>query len=42
MKLKKGVFEGGHVRFERIAESYHIILVEWTHDKDHIHNMFKA
>ena len=28
--------------FERISESYHITLVEWNHDKDHIHVMFKA
>ncbi|MGM0209220.1 transposase [Enterococcus sp. DIV0421] len=28
--------------FERTSESYHIILVEWNHDKDHIHIMFKA
>lgn len=30
------------VTFERISESYHITLVEWNHDKDHIHVMFKA
>ena len=28
--------------FERITESYHITLVEWNHDKDHVHIMFKA
>ena len=28
--------------FERISESYHIKLVEWNHDKDHIHIVFKA
>lgn len=28
--------------FERIAESYHITLIEWNHDKDHIHIMFKV
>ncbi len=28
--------------FERIAKSYHITLVEWNHDKDHVHIMFKA
>ncbi len=28
--------------FVRIAESYHITLVEWNHDKDHIHIMFKS
>ena len=28
--------------FERISESYHITLVEWNHDKDHVHIMFKV
>ncbi|RBR27765.1 transposase, partial [Enterococcus cecorum] len=28
--------------FERISESYHITLVEWNHDKDHVHILFKA
>ena len=28
--------------YERISESYHITLVEWNHDKDHIHVTFKA
>ncbi|MDQ8448489.1 IS200/IS605 family transposase [Enterococcus faecium] len=28
--------------FERISESYHITLVEWNYDKDHVHIMFKA
>lgn len=28
--------------FERISESHHITLVEWNHDKDHIHIVFKA
>ena len=28
--------------FIRIAESYHITLVEWNHDKDHVHIVFKA
>lgn len=28
--------------FERISESYHINLVEWKHDKEHVHIMFKA
>lgn len=30
------------VTFERISEAYHITLVEWNHDKDHVHIMFKA
>lgn len=28
--------------FERIGNSYQITLVEWNHDKDHVHIMFKA
>ncbi|HHC5942954.1 TPA: IS200/IS605 family transposase [Staphylococcus aureus] len=28
--------------FERIAKAYHITLVEWNHDKDHVHIMFKG
>ena len=28
--------------FEKIGKSYGITLVEWNHDIDHIHIMFKA
>lgn len=28
--------------FERISESYHITLVEWNHEKSHVHIVFKA
>ena len=28
--------------FERIGKSYGITLVEWNHDMDHIHIIFKA
>lgn len=28
--------------FERISEPYHITLVEWNYDKDHVHLMFKT
>ncbi|PGK44672.1 IS200/IS605 family transposase [Bacillus cereus] len=28
--------------FVRLSESYNITLVEWNHDIDHIHIMFKA
>ncbi len=28
--------------FVRIGSSYHITLVQWNHDKDHVHIMFKA
>ncbi len=28
--------------FERIAPSYNIVVIEWNHDKDHVHILFKA
>lgn len=28
--------------FKRIAESYHITLIEWNHDKDRVQILFKA
>ena len=28
--------------FERIASKYHIVVLEWNHDKDHVHILFKA
>ena len=28
--------------FEKIAPSYNISLLEWNHDEDHVHIMFKA
>lgn len=28
--------------FEYIAPSYNMTLIEWNHDKDHIHILFKA
>ena len=28
--------------FIRISESYNITLIEWNHDKDHVHIVFKA
>ena len=28
--------------FEKIASSYNISLLEWNHDVDHVHIMFKA
>ncbi len=27
---------------KEFQKSYHITLVEWNHDKDHVHIMFKA
>jgi len=28
--------------FERLQSSYNITLIEWNHDQDHIHILFKA
>lgn len=28
--------------FERIASDYKINVIEWNHDKDHVHILFKA
>ena len=28
--------------FERIAPDYKIEIIEWNHDKDHVHVLFKA
>lgn len=28
--------------FERLGKNYNIILVEWNHDHDHVHILFKA
>ena len=28
--------------FERLAPAYNITLIEWNHDVDHVHIMFKA
>ena len=28
--------------FEYIGANYHITLVEWNHDKDHVHILFRA
>ena len=36
------ISEFAKTTFVRIAESYHITLVEWNHEKDHVHIMFKA
>ena len=36
------ISEFAKTTFVRIAESYHITLVEWNHDKDHVRIMFKA
>lgn len=36
------ISEFAKTTFVRIVESYHITLIEWNHDKDHVHIMFKA
>ncbi|QHW36102.1 IS200/IS605 family transposase [Staphylococcus ursi] len=36
------ISEFAKTTFVRIAASYHITLVEWNQDKDHVHIMFKA
>ncbi|MDB7102823.1 IS200/IS605 family transposase [Enterococcus mundtii] len=36
------ISEFAKITFVRIAESHHITLVEWNHEEDHVHIMFKA
>ncbi len=38
----KEISERAKVIFEHIAPKYKITLLEWNHDKDHIHILFKA
>ncbi len=47
VKYRRKVFDDeksnyAKTMFERIGKSYGITLVEWNHDMDHIHIMFKA
>ena len=47
VKYRKKVFDDAvsdYARsiFEKIAPSYNISLLEWNHDADHVHIMFKA
>lgn len=47
VKYRRKVFDNkksnyAKTMFERIGKSYGITLVEWNHDIDHIHIMFKA
>ena len=47
VKYRKRVFDDSisdYARsiFEKIAPSYNISLLEWNHDVDHVHIMFKA
>lgn len=36
------ISEFAQTTFDRIAKTYHITLVEWNHEKDHVHILFKA
>ncbi|GEQ49677.1 IS200/IS605 family transposase [Tetragenococcus koreensis] len=36
------ISDNAKATFERISESYAITLVEWNHDKDYVHIMFKT
>lgn len=47
VKYRKKVFndkKSNYVKdiFERIGSNYNISLIEWHHDKDHVHILFKA
>ena len=47
VKYRRNVFDDSvseYARsiFEKIAPSYNISLLEWNHDVDHVHIMFKA
>ncbi|MFA7743857.1 IS200/IS605 family transposase [Salinicoccus roseus] len=40
--IDEDVSEFARQTFERIGATYHITLIEWNHDGDHIHVLFKA
>ncbi|MCG7332929.1 IS200/IS605 family transposase [Salinicoccus roseus] len=40
--IDEDVSEFARQTFERIGASYHITLIGWNHDGDHIHVLFKA
>ena len=47
VKYRRNVFDNmisefARDMFVRIGSSSHITLVQWNHDKDHVHIMFKA
>ncbi|MFE9081159.1 MULTISPECIES: IS200/IS605 family transposase [Bacillus cereus group] len=47
VKYRRNVFDNdmsdyAKDMFVRLSESYNITLVEWNHDIDHVHIMFKA
>ncbi|KXY45521.1 MULTISPECIES: IS200/IS605 family transposase [Bacillus] len=47
VKYRRNVFDDGMSdyakdMFVRLSENYNITLVEWNHDVDHVHILFKA
>lgn len=47
VKYRRRVFDDemsdyARAMFERIGQSHHVTLVEWNHDHDHVHVMFRA
>ncbi|WP_460644502.1 IS200/IS605 family transposase [Lacrimispora brassicae] len=47
VKYRRKVFDNtvshrARTIFEYIAPKYHITLMEWNHDKDHVHILFRA
>ncbi|HFR4168332.1 IS200/IS605 family transposase [Bacillus cereus] len=47
VKYRRNVFDGdmsdyAKDMFVRLSENYNITLVEWNHDVDHVHILFKA
>ncbi|MDT3497926.1 IS200/IS605 family transposase [Bacillus toyonensis] len=47
VKFRRNVFDDGisdyaKDMFVRLSENYNITLIEWNHDVDHVHILFKA
>jgi putative transposase len=40
--MNRAVSEKAKQMFMDIGEKYHITLLEWNHDQDHVHTLFKA
>lgn len=40
--LDDDISDYGKEMFVRLGENYNISLVEWNHDRDHVHVLFKA
>jgi len=40
--INDDVSERAKEMFTMLGEKYHISLIEWNHDKDHVHILFKA